>query len=290
MEKVLVMGGDSRQYYVAEALQKNGYSVCCYGVPIKEKGKLEILKTTALKQQVGEADLIVLPIPVSVDGKTIKQETADDVVLLSELYENLREGQKLYGGLFSEQLIKTCKEKGALLYDLMKDESVAIGNAIATAEGAVVEAMMLGEETLHGKECLVIGYGKCGSVLADKLKGLQAKVTVMARNPVSRTKARAMGYEVREMFERGDEKPEKYTYIFNTAPALVLTEQVLSRFDHNAVIIDIASKPGGTDFDYCRYVGIRAKLSLGLPGRYAPKTSGEILAEAILSQFSKNCI
>lgn len=285
MEKVLVMGGDSRQYYVAEALQKNGYCVCCYGVPVKEKGKLEIVKTNALKRQMGEADIIVLPIPVSVDGKTIKQETNDDVALLSELYENLREGQKLYGGLLSEQLMKACEDKGTILYDLMKDESVAIGNAVATAEGAVAEAMLLGEETLHGKECLVIGYGKCGSVLADKLKGLQAKVTVMARNPVSRTKARAMGYDVREMFERGGEQTEKYTYVFNTVPMLVLTEQVLSRFEHHVIIIDIASKPGGTDFDYCRYVGIKAKLSLGLPGKYAPKTSGEILAEAILSQI-----
>lgn len=285
MEKVLVMGGDSRQYYVAEALQKNGYCVCCYGVPVKEKGKLEIVKTNALKRQMGEADIIVLPIPVSVDGKTIKQETNDDVALLSELYENLREGQKLYGGLLSEQLMKACEDKGTILYDLMKDESVAIGNAVATAEGAVAEAMLLGEETLHGKECLVIGYGKCGSVLADKLKGLQAKVTVMARNPVSRTKARAMGYDVREMFERGGEQTEKYTYVFNTVPMLVLTEQVLSRFEHHVIIIDIASKPGGTDFDYCRYVGIKAKLSLGLPGKYAPKTSGEILAKAILSQI-----
>lgn len=290
MEKVLVMGGDNRQYYVAEALQKNGYCVCCYGVPVKEKGKLEILKTNALKRQMGEADIIVLPIPVSVDGKTIKQETTDDVALLSELYENLREGQKIYGGLFTEQFIKACEDKGTILYDLMKDESVAIGNAVATAEGAVAEALLLGEETLHGKECLVIGYGKCGSVLADKLKGLQAKVTVMARNPVSRTKARAMGYEVREMFERGGEQTEKYTYVFNTVPTLVLTEQVLSRFEHYVIIIDIASKPGGTDFDYCRYVGIRAKLSLGLPGKYAPKTSGEILAEAVLSQIPKNCI
>lgn len=160
MEKVLVMGGDSRQYYVAEALQKNGYCVCCYGVPVKEKGKLEIVKTNALKRQMGEADIIVLPIPVSVDGKTIKQETNDDVALLSELYENLREGQKLYGGLLSEQLMKACEDKGTILYDLMKDESVAIGNAVATAEGAVAEAMLLGEETLHGKECLVIGYGR----------------------------------------------------------------------------------------------------------------------------------
>lgn len=282
MAKVMVLGGDSRQYYLAEALQQNGYDVSCYGVPMMEKGKIRSVKPGIQKYEIAEADIIVLPIPVSVDGKIIKQETSDDVLLLSELYEGFRAGQTVYGGLLSEQLKEKCQEKEVKSYDFMKDESVAIGNAIATAEGTVVEAMLLGEETLHGKDCLVIGYGKCGSVLADKLKGLQAKVTVMARKLESRSKARAMGYDVRPMFEHEGKMPEKYTYVFNTVPALVLTENVLSRFDKSTVIIDIASKPGGTDFDYCRYVGIKAKLSLGLPGKYAPKTSGEILAEAII--------
>ena len=282
MAKVMVLGGDSRQYYLAEALQQNGYDVSCYGVPMMEKGKIRSVKPDIQKYETAEADIIVLPIPVSADGKIIKQETSDEVLLLSELYEGFRSGQTIYGGLLSEQLKEKCREKEVKYYDFMKDESVAIGNAIATAEGTVVEAMLLSEETLHGKDCLVIGYGKCGSVLADKLKGLQAKVTVMARKLESRSKARAMGYDVRPMFEHEGKTPEKYTYVFNTVPALVLTENVLSRFDKSTVIIDIASKPGGTDFDYCRYVGMKEKLSLGLPGKYAPKTSGEILAEAII--------
>lgn len=283
MEKVIVLGGDHRQYYLADTLQKNGYHVCSYGVLMPEKNNIEWIKPDKVKQEIREAEMIVLPIPVSVDGKTIRQETADDVLLLSELYDGIRAGQKIYGGILSEQLRSVCREKEALCYDFMEDESVAVGNAVATAEGAVAEAILLGDETIHGKDCLVIGYGKCGAVLADKLRGLQAKVTVMARNPVSRAKARSMGYEVRPMFSHQEVQKEKYKYLFNTVPTLVLTEQVLSGFDLSTVIIDIASKPGGTDFEYCRYAGIRAKLALSLPGKYAPRSSGEILAQAIMN-------
>lgn len=283
MEKVIVLGGDHRQYYLADTLQKNGYHVCSYGVLMPEKNNIEWIKPDKVKQEIRESEMIVLPIPVSVDGKTIRQETADDVLLLSELYDGIRAGQKIYGGILSEQLRSVCREKEAFCYDFMEDESVAVGNAVATAEGAVAEAILLGDETIHGKDCLVIGYGKCGAVLADKLKGLQAKVTVMARNPVSRAKARSMGYEVRPMFSHQEVQTEKYTYLFNTVPTLVLTEQVLSGFDRSTVIIDIASKPGGTDFEYCRYAGIRAKLALSLPGKYASRSSGEILAQAIMN-------
>ncbi|MBP3469847.1 MAG: dipicolinate synthase subunit DpsA [Lachnospiraceae bacterium] len=283
MEKVIVLGGDHRQYYLADTLQKNGYHVCSYGVLMPEKNNIEWIKPDKVKQEIRESEMIVLPIPVSVDGKTIRQETADDVLLLSELYDGIRAGQKIYGGILSEQLRSVCREKEAFCYDFMEDESVAVGNAVATAEGAVAEAILLGDETIHGKDCLVIGYGKCGAVLADKLKGLQAKVTVMARNPVSRAKARSMGYEVRPMFSHQEVQKEKYKYLFNTVPTLVLTEQVLSGFDRSTVIIDIASKPGGTDFEYCRYAGIRAKLALSLPGKYASRSSGEILAQAIMN-------
>ena len=283
MEKVIVLGGDHRQYYLADTLQKNGYHVCSYGVLMPEKNNIEWIKPDKVKQEIRESEMIVLPIPVSVDGKTIRQETADDVLLLSELYDGIRAGQKIYGGILSEQLRSVCREKEAFCYDFMEDESVAVGNAVATAEGAVAEAILLGDETIHGKDCLVIGYGKCGAVLADKLKGLQAKVTVMARNPVSRAKARSMGYEVRPMFSHQEVQKEKFKYLFNTVPTLVLTEQVLSGFDRSTVIIDIASKPGGTDFEYCRYAGIRAKLALSLPGKYASRSSGEILAQAIMN-------
>jgi len=48
-----------------------------------------------------------------------------------------------------------------------------------------------------------------------------------------------------------------------------------------AVIIDLASKPGGTDFRYAERRGIKALLAPGLPGIVAPKTAGRIMADCL---------
>lgn len=73
-----------------------------------------------------------------------------------------------------------------------------------------------------------------------------------------------------------------YDYIFNTVPAQVVDRGVLEACKKDAAVIDIASAPGGVDFEAAKALGIAAKLCLGLPGKYAPKTAGEILAEEIM--------
>ena len=45
------------------------------------------------------------------------------------------------------------------------------------------------------------------------------------------------------------------------------------------MILDIATKPGGVDFSYCEKNNIKAKRCPGLPAKYSPKTSAEVLAE-----------
>ena len=72
-----------------------------------------------------------------------------------------------------------------------------------------------------------------------------------------------------------------YDIIFNTVPALVLTEELLRNVRPETVIIDIASRPGGVDFNYCQKKGLHARLCLGLPGKYAPKSAAGILMEVI---------
>ena len=37
------------------------------------------------------------------------------------------------------------------------------------------------DRTLHGSRCLIIGYGRIGRLLADRLLSLGAEVTVSAR-------------------------------------------------------------------------------------------------------------
>ncbi len=78
----------------------------------------------------------------------------------------------------------------------------------------------------------------------------------------------------------------------NTIPYLVLTAGIIAGMPTNTLIIDLASKPGGTDFTrwngfslrYAEKRGVKALLAPSLPGIVAPKTAGQILAN-ILSQL-----
>jgi len=79
-------------------------------------------------------------------------------------------------------------------------------------------------------------------------------------------------------FERLPEEIGRADLIFNTVPALVLTSELLSFTHPQVLIIDLASHPGGTDFQAAQRLNRRAILAPGLPGKVAPKTAGEILA------------
>ena len=69
--------------------------------------------------------------------------------------------------------------------------------------------------------------------------------------------------------------------LFNTIPTMIVTAQIIANLPSRAVIIDFASKPGGTDFRFAEKRGIKALLAPGLPGIVAPKTAGRIMADCL---------
>ena len=78
--------------------------------------------------------------------------------------------------------------------------------------------------------------------------------------------------------------PVSYTHLamlVNTVPAPVVTRVIIKELPRDAYILDIASKPGGTDFACAKEFGIRADLVLGIPGKYAPKESAYILERSM---------
>ena len=79
----------------------------------------------------------------------------------------------------------------------------------------------------------------------------------------------------------------KSDIIFNTVPAPVISRQVLDELAPETLIIDLASEPGGTDFDYASKLGITVVHALGIPGKFAPRTAGEILKSTILSMLTE---
>ena len=64
-------------------------------------------------------------------------------------------------------------------------------------------------------------------------------------------------------------------------PSVLVTAAVLAALPKGCLIVDLASKPGGTDFAAARRLGHTALHALSLPTVWAPETAGEALARTV---------
>ena len=196
----------------------------------------------------------------------------------------LRKMHKIFGGVIPEDFRQSCETRGIGCYDFMMDEPLAIYNAIATAEGAILEAMLHKDTQLHQSRVLVLGYGRCGRVLADKLKGLSSLVTVCCKQPSELTTAQTLGHQIMPLAKLS-KGIKRYDYIFNTIPATVLTENILRNMKEDALVIDIASNKVGADYRAAEYLQRNVLFCPGLPGKYAPLSCAETLADYVLNKL-----
>ncbi len=155
-------------------------------------------------------------------------------------------------------------------------------NSVPTAEGAIKIAIEETPFSLHGSKCLVLGYGRVGKILARMLQGIGANVWVEARKYADLAMIEGHGYEPLSLNEVKNYIDE-FDVIFNTVPSLILDETMLRGVRSDTLIIDLASKPGGVDFNAAKLMGIRVIWALSLPGKISPVTSGMIIKDTIMN-------
>ena len=73
--------------------------------------------------------------------------------------------------------------------------------------------------------------------------------------------------------------------LFNTVPSRVITEEILAAMKKDAVIIELASLPGGVDLHGAAKHGIHMITASGLPGKYSPQSAGRIIADTVADRF-----
>ena len=170
---------------------------------------------------------------------------------------------------------------GAEVFDYAARDDFAVLNAVPTAEGAVEVAMREYEGTVFGSRTLVTGFGRIGKILAKMLKALGSDVTVCARKPSDFAYIEALGYHAKNTASLS--LVHGYDIVFNTVPALIFDETLLKNTDEATLLIDLASLPGGVDFEAARKLGVDAHRALSLPGKCAPKSAGEIIKKTVFS-------
>ena len=278
---IAIIGGDRRTACMAQVFQEKGLRTISYGTVTLPKSP-PACRADSLQDAVSASHILVFGIPFQKNDYLFFQESMP-LVSLAELKRCLRKHHHIFGGIIPETFRHHCETREISCYDFMTDESLTIFNAIATAEGAIAEALLHKDTNLHHSRCLVLGYGRCGKVLADKLRGLSARVTVCSRNLQELSLADSLGMDTLALSAL---RPEirHFEYIFNTIPSKILTEDCLQCLSPGTLIIDIASGAGGVNLDAAARHDISVLHCPGLPGKYAGYSSARRLAEYVLEK------
>ena len=249
-KRFAVIGSDARQLAAGRALARAGYAV---------EGP----------EEIALADYILLPLPLDAARTP-----------LAELLRAAKPGALALGGCLSAEAKAIAQEAGVELVDYFARPELAVYNAIPTAEGCIGILLRERTRTLWGENLLLPGFGPVGQALGVRLAALGTNVTVCARRPEQRALAQSLGLRAAPLQSLAALAPA-FDTVVNTIPAPVLTAQVLAALPKKSLIVDLASKPGGTDFAAARRLGHTALHALSLPTVWAPETAGEALARTV---------
>ncbi|MEG2348803.1 MAG: dipicolinate synthase subunit DpsA [Clostridia bacterium] len=255
MKEICVLGNDNRSIFLKKMYLEEGKELLNYI----------------------DAKMIIAPIPFTKDNININNED----IIIDDLIEKCKNQSKtIYTGLVSEIIREKFEKNKINIVDLMKLDEIAILNAIPTAEGAIYEAIKNTNFTIHSSNILITGYGRIGKVLANMLKGFGANIFCEARNKKDIALIDAMGYNSIKLDDL-DKYISNMNIIFNTIPCVILNQKRLDMLNKDCVIIDLASQPGGIDFQKAKELGINVIWALALPSKIAPCSAAKYLKYAI---------
>lgn len=279
--KLLFVGGDARMLEVIAKATELDASVTLVGFDDEAASFPDTSLEPLSVEAFADVDALVLPIAGTDESGRVESRFCDQPIVLTDAhFAAMREGALVFCGIAGAWLQRVCDTHKLQLIRLMALDEVAILNSIPTAEGAIAMAMERTAITVHGSNCTVLGFGRCGQTLARTLSALGARVCVVARGEAHLARVREMALTPLPMAQLA-RAVGTADIVFNTIPHPILTANVLCGVQRSVVIIDIASKPGGTDFRYASRHNITAVLAPSLPGLVAPQTAGRIIAGSL---------
>ncbi len=275
--KFAVIGGDERQIYAALDIADRGFEVALYGFDSFDGDVGLCTRCDKIQDAVRKASVILLPLTVSNDNECLNMPLSTQTLSISTLANVIDKNAVVFGGK-SEVLSDTY---GVKVIDYLERDEFVIANAYLTAESAVGIAMFETKSSLRDTDVLVMGYGRIGKSLCSILKGMGVNVYASARKNSDFSWIRAYGYSPVDT-SKVCEVISSCKLVFNTIPELVLGKGTLGCMHKDTLIIDLASKPGGVDFNAAKECGIKTIWALALPGKKLPVSAGKIMARTVI--------
>jgi len=281
---IAIIGGDARQLEVIRKLTELDAKLSLVGFDQLAHNFTGATKMYMDEVEFSDVDAIILPVHgTNLEGKIDTIFSNEQIFLTEEMLLKTPKHCVVYSGISNSYLDELMKKVNRKYVQLFERDDVAIYNSIPTAEGTIMMVIQHTDFTIHGSRIAVLGLGRVGMTVARTFAALGAKVKVGARRSEHLARITEMGLEPFHLHDL-EKEVRDIDVCINTIPTMVVTASVISKMPVHTLIIDLASKPGGTDFRYAEKRGIKALLAPGLPGIVAPKTAGQIIAN-VLSQL-----
>lgn len=247
---------DKRDFYLAEALIKEGL------------GTFEIGE----EDKYADKEFIYV--------RSIVSEVSEDFA------RNMKEGAVLFSRGVNEEVKTILSKKNIVYYNLLDDETFIVKNAYITAEGALGHIIFNTETTIRQMPVLVLGYGRVGKSVTKLLRDNYSVVSVATDDPAEYAIASLFSDDVLTL-SNFKNKLKNFSVVINTIPKLILEGETLSLINKDCFILDLASKPGGVDYETAEKLNLKVLHALGVPGKVAPKTAGLYIKDIIMRKLSK---
>lgn len=259
--KITICGGDKRYIKTYQLFSKNGFETSYTNTE-----NLKDLSTT---------DVLILPI-ASFDREGILTGSQYSIY---DILNIIKSGTVIFAGKVPSIITRIASEHKVKIFDYTNNEEFNILNAVSTAEGAILTALEITENTISQSKITVLGYGRIGKALSVRLKNLGGIVTVGARSLAAQANAICDGITACDI-ATAIKKASDSSIIFNTIPAPVITEENINAIK-SRIIIDLASIPGGLSEAAKSISGENFIHALSLPGKHFPNTAGEVIYKTI---------
>jgi len=287
-KQLALIGGDQRYVQAINHLADNNATLYIDGFIDANISHPNVHQLKTEQIPFEQLDGIVLPVTGMDDTGNIALHYPEEKTMLTEnMMNKTPDSCVIYTGTANDYLRKFAEKCNRKLIVLFERDDMAIANSIPTAEATLQIAMEETDFTINGANVLITGFGRIGITIARLFHQMGANVTVAARKSADFARITEMRMEPVHMNQLR-KAVRKCDITINTVPHLVLTQDIISSMTKDALIIDLASHPGGTDFEAAEGNGIKAILALGLPGKVAPKTAGDIIGQTIAQLVNEN--
>ena len=247
---------------------------------------------------------IQMIIKMLIDAGIEENEAKAEIKILLEHFCQFTEKDKILGRILNEEELHLIKEKVELRIknrmpvQYITGEGYFMGEFFKVTPDVLIprdETEILVKKaielinTYDFKKVLDIGTGS-GCIACTIAKNTAATVLGVDISSdalrIALDNVTKLGINNRAVFRKSNlyekvREEEKFDIIINTIPYMVLDSDALEKVRDDALVIDLASNPGGVDKAAIKERKIKFVWALSLPGKVAPVTSAEFIKETL---------